>query len=109
MYKKLILTLVISVVLAGCSTVKTVQTDEYGIKVSWQGYKSKCKSIPRVYSGVAYNFCLLYGEANSSPNSYDIQGAEILLWDSAFSLVADTLILPYTISTQIESGNIPVR
>ncbi len=92
-----------------CSTIKTVDPIYNQVKISYEGHKSYCKDIPRVYSGFSYNLCLLYGEPNANGSVSAINGVPIFLIDSAFSLAADTVVLPYTIYTQINKGNIKVN
>ncbi|WP_353224462.1 YceK/YidQ family lipoprotein [Salinisphaera sp. C84B14] len=57
-------------------------------------------SLPRVYSGTALD---LYAVGKDLPRGGQI-GA-FLFWDIPFSLVADTVILPYTLYGQIWHGN----
>tara|TARA_R110001599_G_scaffold84623_1_gene227814 strand:- start:97 stop:366 length:270 start_codon:yes stop_codon:yes gene_type:complete len=89
--------------------MKTIDPIYNQVKVSYQGHKSYCKGIPRVYSGISYNACLLYGEPNANGTLSSINGVPTFLIDSAFSLVADTVVLPYTIYTQVNKGNIKVN
>jgi uncharacterized protein YceK len=53
--------------------------------------------IPRVYSGVANDIRFLTG-------NYGDKG--FVFWDLPFSLIADTLVLPYTLYSQIRYGNL---
>jgi hypothetical protein len=93
-----------------CSTLKTVAPINGRINISHYGYGSKCNKIPRVYSGVAYNFCRLNSKPNTS--SYDGLAAfafPTIFLDTVCSAVADTVALPYTIYTQVNNGNIKVN
>jgi uncharacterized protein YceK len=93
-----------------CSTFKTMAPTNGQINISHDGYDSKCNKIPRVYSGVAYNFCRLNSEPNTS--GYDGLagfGVPIIFLDTVCSAVADTVALPYTIYTQVNNGNIKVN
>ncbi len=54
-------------------------------------------NIPRVYSGIANDIRFLRG-------NYQDKG--LVFWDLPFSLVADTVVLPYTICTQAMYGNL---
>jgi len=91
-------------VLSGCGTVKTMN-DEQGAADNLARWQSKCSSIPRVYSGVAYQFCNL----NSPPRSGPHWATTPILLDMAVSGVADTIVLPYTGYQQYQQGNITVR
>ena len=96
--------------IAGCSTYKTIDPKDDKVAIKPHNTETYCKSIPRVYSGVAYNFCLLYGEpANHTPTYSSLNGVPFGVIDAAFSSVADTLVLPYTVSKQLTKGNIKVE
>lgn len=92
-----------------CSTIKTLDPIYNQVEISYQGHKSYCKGIPRIYSGVSYNACLLYGEPNPNGSMGSINGVPTFIIDSALSLAADTVVLPYTIYTQVNNGNIKVN
>lgn len=92
---------VLSASLAGCGTVSTVLQIEDKAAQGLRKQKSYCQSIPRVYSGLAYDFCVL----NAPPDPTGILVPFILL-DLALSGVLDTAALPYTIYRQSVDGNI---
>jgi len=50
---------VLSVSLTGCGTAATVLQDEAEAAQGLRRQKTYCQSIPRVYSGLAYDFCVL--------------------------------------------------
>ncbi|MCA1931326.1 YceK/YidQ family lipoprotein [Rheinheimera sp.] len=93
--------------LAGCGSVRTLAPDQGKVTISYNDKKSYCQSIPRVYSGVAHNFCLMYGEP--SKTSYTA-AADLPVWaiDTMLCAVTDTLALPYTISRQVKDGSLKV-
>lgn len=99
----------LATMLSGCGTMMT--TSGYGIsKVETRGYASstKCKAIPRVYSGVTYDACnTLLGETSGITTT---QGWLILpyLVDGVVSFVGDTVILPYSIYKQVDTGSLQV-
>lgn len=94
-------------VLTGCGTFQTLAPEKGKVKISYNDKKSYCQSIPRIYSGVAHNFCLLYGEPDRT--NYRT-AAEFPFWatDTVLCAVTDTLALPYTISRQIQDGSLKV-
>ena len=95
---------------SSCATIKTLDPIKNHINISHQGKKSYCNALPRIYSGSAYNFCLMYGEPSRRPNVGDsINGIPFVLVDTVFSLVSDTLVLPYTVLTQVQKGPIKVN
>jgi uncharacterized protein YceK len=93
-----------------CATIKTIDPPNNHVNISHYGKKSYCESIPRIYSGIAYNFCLLNGEPSRTKNTGStFNGVPFLFIDSAFSVVADTIVLPYTIIKQADKGSIKVN
>jgi len=52
---------------------------------------------------------LLYGEPNGNGRVSTTNGVPTFLIGFAFSLAADTVVLPYTIYTQVNKGNIKVN
>lgn len=100
----------LSLICCSCATVKTIHPDNNHVLIEHRGKKSYCEEIPRVYSGTSYNLCLLYGEPSRHSNiGNSINGVPIFIFDSVFSVVADTVVLPYTIVTQTTEGNIKVN
>lgn len=94
---------VMSLLLSGCGTVNTVLRDDLAATRELRKQKTYCQSIPRVYSGVAFDFCLL----NAQP---DVTGVLVpaVLVDIVASCALDTLALPYTIYRQSTDGNIGI-
>lgn len=90
--------------LSGCGTIKTLN-DEKGAVDDLASWHSECKTIPRTYSGTAYQFCNL-----NAPERYGShEGAKDVGFDLVLSAVADTVVLPYTVYMQAQHGAIPVR
>jgi len=107
--KRLIYILLVSCTVS-CATVKTIDHQETHINISHYGKKSYCEEIPRVYSGLSYNLCLLNGEPSKKVNiGSSFNGIPFVFIDSAFSFVADTVVLPYTIAMQAGKGSIKVN
>lgn len=84
-----VILLLLAVVGSGCGTVGTVFFSER--------LAPETPCVPRVWSGVALDLAILRG---------DHVEKGIVVWDLPFSLVADTLLLPYTIIAQIRFGNL---
>jgi uncharacterized protein YceK len=93
----------ISLALAGCGTAATVLQDDADAAQGLRKQKTYCQSIPRVYSGLAYDFCVL----NAPPDPTGFLVPFILL-DLTLSGVLDTVVLPYTIYRQSVDGNIHI-
>ncbi|SER18094.1 Protein of unknown function [Pseudomonas sp. NFACC02] len=90
--------------LAGCGTIKTLH-DARGAADDLASAHSNCRTIPRAYSGVAYNYCTLDG-----PETYGIRPSmQTVAIDIVLSGVSDTVLLPYTLYQQSELGVIQVR
>jgi len=90
-----------ALVLSGCGTAITVLQDDEVAARSLRKQKTYCQSIPRIYSGLAYDFCVL----NAPPDPAGVS-LPILLMDFTLSGVFDTALLPYTVYRQATDGNI---
>jgi uncharacterized protein YceK len=93
----------ISLALGGCGTVATVLQDDADAAHGLRKQKTYCQSIPRIYSGLAYDFCVL----NAPPDPTGIL-VPLALVDLALSCALDTVVLPYTIYRQGIDGNIQI-
>jgi len=71
-------------------------------------WKSHCEAVPRIYGGVALDFCSLHAEPRSSIKSdkWGHAGLSLVLLDMAASGILDTILLPYTIFAQDRRGSI---
>ncbi|WP_223545676.1 YceK/YidQ family lipoprotein [Pseudomonas sp. A-B-19] len=94
---------VLSLSLMGCGTAATVLQDEAEAAQGLRRQKTYCQSIPRIYSGLAYDFCVL----NAPPDPTGIL-VPLVLMDLAVSGALDTVVLPYTIYRQSVDGNISI-
>jgi uncharacterized protein YceK len=94
---------VISLALTGCGTAVTVLQDDADAAQALRRHKTYCQSIPRVYSGLAYDFCVL----NAPPDPTGIL-VPLVLIDLALSGTLDTVVLPYTLYRQGTDGNIRI-
>jgi uncharacterized protein YceK len=94
---------VCSLALSGCGTVSTVLQNDEDAARSLRKQKTYCQSIPRIYSGLAYDFCVL----NAPPDPTGVLVPLILL-DLALSGALDTVALPYTVYRQGVDGNIRI-
>ena len=105
-----LLIILLLILVSGCGTIKTLDPAFNHVKIEYKSKKSYCDSIPRVYSGVAYNFCILHGDPRSGADSVESAGLiPFVLFDFIFSAVGDTVLLPYTIYAQISEGPIRVN
>jgi len=96
--------------LSACATVKTLPPSTTHVQIEHHGKKSYCKEIPRVYSGFAFNLCKLNGEPSRQENlGSSFNNVPFFVIDGTFSLVADTVVLPYTLYTQSQHGSIDVN
>ena len=94
---------VCSLALSGCGTVSTVLQNDEDAARGLRKQKTYCQSIPRIYSGLAYDFCVL----NAPPDPTGILVPLVLL-DLALSGALDTVSLPYTIYRQGVDGNLAI-
>ncbi len=94
--------------LTGCGTIDTVIRGDSVTRQNLNHVKSPCATIPRIYSGVIYDMCLLRGKPSRAALWLG-PGPELMLVDLALSGVLDTAALPYTIFGQIREGSIERR
>lgn len=94
---------VCSMALSGCGTAVTVLQNDEDAGRGLRKQKTYCHSIPRIYSGLAYDFCVL----NAPPDPTGVLVPLVLL-DLALSGALDTVALPYTIYRQGVDGNIRI-
>jgi uncharacterized protein YceK len=100
----------VALLLAGCGTVQTVvRGDEVAAK-SLKQQKSYCGAVPRIYSGVTYDFCSLNAplQEGRDAQTYTFEPAFVLI-DVVISGALDTLLLPYTIYRQQADGSIIIN
>ncbi|SDY12262.1 YceK/YidQ family lipoprotein [Nitrosomonas sp. Nm33] len=98
----------IAVFLAGCGTTNTVIRGDWVAKRNLNQIETSCETIPRIYSGVSYDICLLRGK----PSQMALWVApipQLIFLDIALSGAFDTVILPYTVYTQISNGDIRLK
>ncbi|WP_043315832.1 YceK/YidQ family lipoprotein [Microbulbifer sp. HZ11] len=100
--KRILCTLSLAL-LSGCGTVTTLTSSDSEIARNLKQKNSGCVSVPRVYSGVAYNMCKLNSNGSSI---YFAPLVGIYLVDSVFSAATDTVALPYTIYAQSQQGSV---
>lgn len=100
--KRAVLALVL-LATSGCGTLNTVLREDTAATRELRKQKTYCEVIPRVYSGVAFDFCLL----NAPPDPSGVL-IPVALADIAVSGVLDTVALPYTLYRQVEDGNLKI-
>ncbi|MCK7597148.1 YceK/YidQ family lipoprotein [Microbulbifer sp. CAU 1566] len=91
------------VLLSGCGTVTTLTNSDSEIARNLKRQNTGCVSVPRVYSGVAYNMCKLNSNGSSI---YFLPMVGAYLVDSLLSATTDTVMLPYTVYVQSQDGSI---
>jgi len=102
--------LVIVQPLSACGTIKTFKPENGHLEISYFGSRSYCGSIPHIYSGVAYDFCLLHGEWNPNvPDHGHVEGIPWVAVDIVLSAALETVLLPYKIYLQATRGSIVVN
>ena len=99
--------IIVAITLAGCGTLRTVPKSNFQIGYGLNKEESKCTSAPRIYSGVAYDFCRLHANKKGTMDNY------FLLWAYITDLiilspVMDTLLLPITLPQQLIYGSAEV-
>ncbi|MFJ2488688.1 YceK/YidQ family lipoprotein [Pseudomonas sp. NPDC087639] len=90
-------------VLSGCGSALTVLQDDADVARDMRKQKTYCQSISRIYSGLAYDFCVL--NAPPDPSGYLVP---FVLLDLPLSGAFDTVVLPYTIYRQVTEGHLSI-
>lgn len=109
--------LLLAGVLSGCGSYHTLRSDNVANASDLRLKGTYCGAIPRVYGGVVWDACQLYGEppADSgytpaaTPANYTFGPPILPVLDMALSGVVDTLALPYTLYRQSRDGSIELR
>ncbi len=93
-----------------CGTIDTVFREDAVASQKLKNLRSHCESVPRIYSGVVYDFCSLNGEPNTNKSleNSQINWVPWIAVDFALSGVLDTLVLPYTVYRQNRDGSIEI-
>ncbi len=105
---RLLILLGMSLIVAGCGTATTLLRGDDVTVRQLNGKKTYCQSVSRIYSGVAYDLCVLHGPPNSA-GGLSLNGIPWVILDAPVSAVLDTLVLPYTIYRQSADGSIELR
>ena len=101
-------------VLSGCGSALTVLQDEADVARDLRKQKTYCQSIPRIYSGLAYDFCVL----NAPPDPTGFLVPFVLLvngwtkgdWTEAFLFALSVAVgltpemLPMIVSANLAKG-----
>lgn len=103
--------------LSACGSYHTLRSDDVVDASDLRLKGTYCGAIPRVYGGVVWDACQLYGEppadsGNTPPSAlanYAVGPPILPVLDMAFSGVIDTLALPYTLYRQNRDGSIELR
>ena len=94
--------------LLGCGTINTTIRSDSVARRNLNQVETSCKTIPRVYSGVSYDICILRGKP-SHTMLWLGSAPQLILVDLALSSVLDTIALPYTVYGQINDGFIDLK
>lgn len=108
---KFLFMLLFAAMLAGCGSFRTLAPDAESKLAYGSAYKhTDCKTIPRVYSGVAIDVCLAFIGPPGDIEGTATEGAlAFYTIDILMSGIVDTLVLPYTIVRQAGSGSYRVN
>lgn len=107
--KALLLCLAMAWALCGCGTVNTVLSSDAHASSALRKAQTRCESLPRVYSGIAYDLCLLHGPpqlVERDPAAPALMPLQLL--DFIPSGILDTVVLPYTIYLQGTQGSLDI-
>jgi uncharacterized protein YceK len=94
--------------LSSCGTIKSLRNDDQKVEIKHRHGRTKCDEISFVYSGVRYDLCLLHSDQKRAELQFQLDPLWLLTADLLLSVVADTVVLPYTVYKQIDTGNLKV-
>ncbi|UTF58675.1 YceK/YidQ family lipoprotein [Gilvimarinus sp. DA14] len=95
--------LILFISITGCGSVTTVGSSDSRVTANLERKNTYCKTIPRMYSGVAFDFCSLHAPSKGANLNWF---AGYYLVDGIASAVLDTLLLPYTGYLQVKEGSV---
>jgi len=98
----------LSTLLSGCGSIITVVRDDTVTSQYLAEAKSYCGAVPRVYSGLMFDFCLLHAPPADEHN-YKTTPPILEVFDMGLSAITDTVLLPYTLIRQHNDGSIEVN
>ena len=100
----------LTLTLGGCGNFITVFKGDLATSNDLLDQKSSCGAVPRVYSGVMFDFCMLNATPPEHPDQSTYGPGQVtgLFVDLAFSGILDTIVLPYTIYRQSTDGSIEI-
>jgi len=109
--------LLLAGLLSGCGSYHTLRSDDVANASDLRLKGTYCGAIPRVYGGVVWDACQLYGEPPTvagyktpdTPANSTVGPQVLPVLDMVFSGVVDTLALPYTLYRQNRDGSIELR
>ncbi|XHF34109.1 YceK/YidQ family lipoprotein [Pseudomonas chlororaphis] len=103
---KYILLMLATASASGCGTINTTFRDDAVASNKLARWHSHCDSVPRIYSGTAFDYCTLDAEPRQSTGFDGHPAAALIVLDMGLSAVADTVVLPYSIYLQNKHGDI---
>lgn len=103
---KVILIVFTAMILAACGSLTTVGIPDREIASNLKRQGTYCENIPRVYSGVAYDFCYLHSRRDGVYIDWYLG---FYLIDGVASGLVDTVLLPYTGYKQYTDGSLSIE
>jgi hypothetical protein len=97
--------------LPGCGTINSVFVPDDVVVATLKWSRTHCGALPRVFSGLAYDICVLNGPPHAEvvDHGFYAGGMEFILFDIFASAVFDVVLLPYTAYSQVAHGNLELH
>jgi uncharacterized protein YceK len=95
----------LAILMSGCGTFTTLTQDDRTISRTLIKGNTHCTEISRVYSGAAYDICILNSH---QPGIVFEPLAVAYVVDALVCTVTDTLLLPFTLVRQHRQGNLEI-
>ena len=96
-------------VLSGCGTITTLSVSDSEVSSKLQDIESYCGTVPRIYSGVVYDYCSIFSEQTARWSLVWFVPVGFYAIDMFGSAVLDTVALPYTVQVQGKYGSFQIQ
>ncbi len=96
-------------VLSGCGSIATLSATDDNVTSNLRNIGSYCGTVPRIYSGVVYDYCSMLSDHTSRWSLVWFVPVGFYAVSMLGSAVVDTVALPYTIPAQGKNGSYHIQ
>lgn len=95
--------------LSGCGSIITLSNSDAEVSSQLRKVDSYCGTVPRIYSGVVFDYCSMLSDQTARWSLVWFVPVGYYAIDMLGSAVVDTVALPYTVHTQMQSGSFHIQ